>query len=95
MTTLAEQSKIAKNTRFATLGRAVADAHSTGRDTHMLMHELAQLRHQEEQVSDRQVAFAGLARQLGDAHYAGKDTAALLNRLCTLRDAELGPAVHV
>jgi len=89
MSTLAEQTKIAKNTRFATLGRAVADAHRAGLDTKLLLAELATLRAQEHQVSDRQVAFAGLARQLGDAHSTGKETAELLARIAALRAVEV------
>jgi hypothetical protein len=92
MSTPAEQTKIAKNTRFATLGRAAADAHNAGQDTSLLLNELATLRQAEHQVSDRQIAFAGLARQLGDAHAAGKDTAPLLERAAQLRSQELGPA---
>lgn len=93
MATLAEQTKMAKNTRFATLGRAVADAHRAGRDTSLLTQELMLLRKQEHQVSDRQIAFAGLARQIGDAVGQGRDISDLLERMAKLRQQELGPAI--
>ena len=93
MPTLAEQTKTAKNTRFATIGRALADAHRAGHNTGLLVGELANLRRAEHQISDRQVAFAGLARQIGDAAGQGGDLADLLARLAELRRTELsGPA---
>jgi len=89
MRNLEESTKIAKTTRFATLGRAAADAHRAGHFPTQAVKELAILRHQEHQITDKEVAFAGLARQLGDAASVGADLAELLNRLAALRAYEL------
>lgn len=88
-----EATKIAKETKFAVLGRAIADAHATGAETKRLITQAMELRYIEQQQTDKQIAFAALTRQIGDAARNGKDLAALLDRIVELRRHEIGPAV--
>jgi hypothetical protein len=90
MNNIEEVTKIGKETRFAVLGREAADRHRAGKDVSPILAELAILRHQEQQVTDREIAIAGLARQLGDAQGKGRDTVDLLDRIAALRERELG-----
>ena len=87
-----EATKIANETKFAVLGRAIADAHATGAETKRLISEAMTLRYIEQQQTDKEIAFAGITRQIGDAARNGKDTRALLERIVSLRRAELGPS---
>lgn len=89
MATVEETYKISKDTRFAVLGRAVADAALAGQSTLRLIEELEQLRHHEQDSADRETRFAAFARQLGDAARTDKDTTTLINRLRALRRHEL------
>jgi hypothetical protein len=86
----AKADKIADSTRFAVIGRAIADAARQRQPHAHLIAELATLRAIEQNCNDREIAFAGLARQLGDAASVGKDTAPLVARLAALRKQELG-----
>ena len=83
-----ESHKIAREVRFANLGRQLADSAMRGAATGELLSELAIIRTAEHRVSDRVVAFAGLARQIGDAVQAGRDITDLLERLIALRRFE-------
>ena len=89
---LEEADKIANETKFAVLGRAIADEHATGSDTKHLISLAMQMRYIEQQQTDKEIAFAGLTRQIGDAARNGKDTRALLERIVSLRREELGPS---
>jgi hypothetical protein len=88
-----EATKIAKETKFATLGRSIADAYATGTDTKRLITYAMELRYIEQQQIDKETAFAALTRQIGDAARNGKDIAALLDRIVALRRYEIGPTV--
>ncbi len=88
-----EATKIAKNTRFAVIGRAIADAQLRGAPCMPMVQEAAILRAAEQSGASREVRFAGLTRQLGDAHRAGTDTGPLLKQLAELRRAELGSSL--
>jgi hypothetical protein len=85
-----EASKISRETKFAVLGRAIADAFRAEGNTSALISEAMRLRHIEQDQADKQTQFAGLARQIGDAARNGKDTQALLERIAELRRHELG-----
>lgn len=76
-----ESTKIAAEAKFATLGRAIADALLNNMDASGLLATVNQLRRIEQDNVDRSTRFAALARQLGDATRTGKDTA-YLGRLC-------------
>lgn len=86
--------KIPNETKWATLGRAIADYSQQGRDIAELIEQAAILRKAEHAFSSRAVAFAALARQLGDAARSGRDTALLVARLCSLRRSEVTGAVE-
>lgn len=86
-----EQTKIAKEAAFATLGRAIADA-ANGIDAGnlKLLVEDATVRRQAEQLSGtRTTKFAALTRQIGDATHSGQPIDALIDQLVELRSAEL------
>lgn len=84
-----EATKIAKETKFAALGRAIADAAHRSEATRHLIAEAETLRRIEQNSADRQMQFAALTRQVGDAAASGRDTAPLLARLTALRRLEL------
>ncbi len=86
---VAEAFKIANETRFATIGRAIADAVAGGLPTTKLVEEAQLRRRQEQESADRMTQFAALARQVGDAASSGRDTAPLLARLIELRRREV------
>lgn len=90
---LEEANKIAGETKWAVLGRSIADAHATGADTKRHISQAMQMRYVEQQQTDKLIAFAALTRQIGDAARNGKDLSALLERITELRRHELGPAV--
>ena len=92
MNHLEESTKFAKDTRFAILGRAIADRATRGQDATALIAEATILRRQEQDSADRQTQFAALARQIGDAARNGQDTAPHVARLMELRASEVGPA---
>jgi hypothetical protein len=84
-----EQTKIAKEVAFATLGRAIADGTSKGADVKLLLQDAAVRRQQEQNQGDRTTKFAALVRQVGDAINSGKPIDELLDQLVELRHAEL------
>lgn len=84
-----ESTKIARETKFATLGRAIADAHRNRDGTNMLVSQAMMLRRIEQDAADKMTAFAALTRQIGDAARNGKDLTALLERIAELRRHEL------
>ncbi len=88
-----EATKIARETRFAVLGRAIADALRAGDPAQALIDEATLRRRQEQDSAAKEQRFAALARQIGDANRNGKDLGPLLARAAALRAAELGPAV--
>jgi len=55
-----EKNKMARETKFATLGRAIADAASRGDSVDHLIEEVALRRWQEQQQTDKATAFAAL-----------------------------------
>lgn len=86
----AEAEKIASETKFATLGRAIADYSNHGEPIQMLIDEVQNLRRIEQDSADKSTQFAALARQVGDAARVGRDTAPLVQQLRTLRIKEIG-----
>lgn len=90
--TAAERYKIAKETRWAVLGRTIADAASHGQTTTHLVREAQIMRAAEQATSDRNIQFAALVRQIGDAASVGRDVAPLVAQLIALRRHELRPA---
>jgi hypothetical protein len=93
MNNLEESTKIAKDVRFALLGRAIADRTAQGLDTSQERKEATILRRQEQDSARKATQFAALARQVGDAERNGKDIAELVAALIALRRTEVGPAV--
>lgn len=91
MNKVEEALQISRETKFATLGRAIADAYRSENDTTQLISEAMRLRYMEQESAEKLVAFAGMARQIGDAARNGKDLTALLERIVELRRHELGP----
>lgn len=89
MNNLEESTKLAKETQWATLGRAIADAMACGRSIEHLIEQAEILRRIEQQSADRETQFAALARQIGDAARKGRNPAPLLERLRQLRHFEL------
>ena len=87
-----EATKIARETKFAVLGRAIADSAANGQDPQRLIDQARILRAIEQRNADRQTLFAGLARQIGDAAGVGRDTEPLVERLRELRRRERGPS---
>ncbi|HXR39034.1 MAG TPA: hypothetical protein VN776_08075 [Terracidiphilus sp.] len=92
MRNIEESTKIAREARLATLGRAIADQITRSAPVMPLVQEAAILRASEQERASRETRFAGLVRQLGDAHNAGQDCKAIMAQLIDLRRAELGPA---
>lgn len=90
MNHIEEKIKLGRETQFAVLGRAIADAARTGQPYGHLVAEAAQRRQQEQDSADRLTQFAALVRQIGDAVRVGRDTAPFVQRLAELRDRELG-----
>jgi len=90
MSTDLDPNKIANETGFATLGRAIAGNMRTGQSIDKLVEDARIRRRQEQDSADRMTQFAGLARQVGDASRAGKDIAPLLDKLVQLRTREIG-----
>jgi hypothetical protein len=84
MNNIEESTKLAKETRWASIGRAIAD----GSSREKWMQEAAVLRRQEQDSADRETQFAALARQIGDALRVGRDTAELVGKLVALRTLE-------
>lgn len=89
-----EATKIAKEARWATLGRALADAARTGKAHAPLVEQAITLRAIEQAQADKQTQFAALARQIGDAAKAGRSTADLLHAPVMLRQNELGRPIR-
>ena len=85
-----EAIKISRETRWAALGRAIADYSRMGEDPAPFIHEAATLRQMEQDRTDKATRFAGLARQVGDAARNGAEMAPLLLLLRDLRKAEIG-----
>jgi hypothetical protein len=85
MNNLEESTKLSRETRWATIGRAIADGQE--RDRYLLEAEL--LRKQEQQSAGYESGFAGLARQIGDARAKGKDVSDLVEQTKALRKGEL------
>jgi hypothetical protein len=90
-----EQTKIAKEAAFATLGRAIADAISGNGNLDKVLIEAASRRKQEQDGTARSTSghramqFAALTRQVGDALNVGNPVEELLKQLVDLRSAEL------
>jgi hypothetical protein len=87
-----EARRQSNETRWATLGRAIADAHKAGGSIRQLVEQAEVMRAVEQSRADKLVQFAGLARQIGDAACNGRDVAGLVARLSALRTLEIGPA---
>ncbi len=87
---LEERTKIATEAKFATLGRAIADAAPGSSEEQSLIAEAALRRTQEQNAVDKLTRFAALARQIGYAAQAGKDNTELLAQIHKLRRQELG-----
>jgi len=87
-----EQSKIAREAKFATLGRAMADEANAGRYPLGPIVEATTRRAQEQARASKETRFAALARQVGDAARAGTEVDPLILCLQELRRLELGPA---
>ena len=85
-----EATKIAREVKFATIGRAIADYTRNGDDVERLVNEAATLRHIEQEQADKTTRFAGLTRQVGDAVRGGAQLAPLLLQLSELRTKEIG-----
>jgi hypothetical protein len=88
-----ESTKISKDARFATLGRAIADEIRRGGSAAAQIEEVALLRIREQQSVDKITQFAALARQIGDAHRKRRDMTPLLHAIAALRRGEIGPTV--
>jgi len=86
-----EATKIAKDVRFAVLGRGIADVARSGGSFRQLVAEAALLRQQEQDSANKQTRFAAIARQIGDAARGGHEIDALVEMLKELRAMELGP----
>lgn len=89
-----EATKIAREAKWATLGRAIADAATAGQNHEAMRSAAAQMRAAEYALASKQTQFAALARQIGDAHSQGKDTAHLVAQLVALRNRELGGPIR-
>ena len=88
MATIEEQYKLAANTRFAVLARALAD-NDPGSATHeMALSELALQRRIEYERRSRQEMLATLGRMIGDALLKNQDTEPLLHDLRVVRHSE-------
>jgi cell division inhibitor SulA len=85
-----EQTKISREAKFATLGRAIADAVLDGGSAAVLIREAALRRQQEYERGDRAARFAALARQVGDAFAQERDLKPLVGELVDLRRREIG-----
>ena len=85
-----EATKSSRETKWATLGRAIADSSRMGESPAAFIDEAAALRQMEQERTDKASRFAGLARQVGDAARNGADLAPLLLLLRDLRTAEIG-----
>ncbi len=85
-----EALREADDAKFATLGRALADATRSSRGYDHLVEQCAIHRRIEQDNADKNTLFAGLARQVGDAARVGRDLQPLLERLAELRRRELG-----
>ena len=90
MNNLEESTKLSREARWATIGRAIAD----GKEREHWMLEASLLRRQEQQSADHQTQFSALARQIGDAVWSGRDTEELEAELVALRRGEVGPAAE-
>jgi hypothetical protein len=86
-----EATKIAKDVRFAVLGRAIADVSRAGGSYRQHVAEATLLRQQEQDSADKQTRFAALTRQIGDAARNGHDITPMVEMLTELRSVELGP----
>lgn len=89
-----EATKIAREAKWATLGRAIADAARAGQSHARLDQNAATMRAVEQAQADKQTQFAALARQIGDALVQDRDTGPLVRKLMDLRARELGPAIR-
>jgi hypothetical protein len=94
MNNIEESIKLAKETKFAVLGREYADRLMHGKDIGPIAHELQMLRRQEQESTSMETRFAGLARMIGDATRNGKDVGHYETALVSLRRWELGPRVQ-
>jgi xanthine dehydrogenase iron-sulfur cluster and FAD-binding subunit A len=83
-------TKISRETKWATLGRAIADSSRIGENPAPLILEAAILRQSEQEQRDKATRFAGLARQVGDAARNGAEIGPLLLLLRDLRTTEIG-----
>jgi hypothetical protein len=90
MKNVEEAIKSSRETKWATLGRAIADSSRMGENPAALINEAATLRQMEQERRDKTSRFAGLARQVGDAARNGAEIAPLLLLLRDLRRAEIG-----
>jgi hypothetical protein len=87
---LEESTKLSKDARFATLGRAIADASISGQSIREAVAEAQLLRWQEQDSASRETRMSALVRQIGDASRSGKAIAPLIAQLIDLRRTELG-----
>ena len=83
-------TKMSRETKWAILGRTIADCIRMGENPAALIDEAATLRQTEQERRDKATRFAGLARQVGDAARNGAEIAPLLLLLRDLRRAEIG-----
>jgi len=90
MNNVEEATKSSRETKWAILGRAMADYSRMGENPAPLIHEAATLRQMEQDRTDKATRFAGLARQVGDAARNGAEIAPLLLLLHDLRRVEIG-----
>lgn len=86
-----EQTKIAREAKFATLGRAIADTIAAGGSAQVLIQEAALRRQQEQESADKLTQFAALTRQIGDAYRQQRSLEPLIHAVIELRKRELGP----
>ena len=85
-----EQTKIAKESAFVSLGRAIADGARNKGNIDKLLREAAIRRaHEQTYRNNNSAKFAALVRQVGDAINVGESIDALIAQLVDLRSAEL------
>lgn len=89
MNNLEEQTKIAKETRWAVLVRTLADNEAAGKSSAIQRRELAMLRRLEQESGNHLTSLAAIGRQIGDAINADRDTSALVAAAVDLRRREL------
>ena len=88
MATIEETFKIAANTKFAVLARALADNAPESAAHRAALEELMLQRRIEHQRRSKQEMLATLGRMIADASLQGRDRAALLADVAAVRHAE-------